>query len=126
MQNVHKQSFMNTFFVLFSLYPGCLAVRPVVNPAPLGPRTLANAPRRWAALMAHWRGRLVWIRPPQEQVVWAVWVGRAEAAAHCMAKRLTWALIPRPLVRRQASLCPLMPGHGLQISAVLLRAVKTH
>lgn len=114
------------FVVLFSLCPGCLAARLAVNQVPLAPLTLVNAHRHWAVLMAHWRGRPAWIHPPQEQVVWAAWVGKAEAAARCTAKRPTWALTPPPLVRRQASLCPLTPGLGLRTSAVPLRAVKTH
>lgn len=114
------------YMIALSLCPGCLAVRPAVNPVPLAPLTLVNAHQHWAAPMAHWRGRPAWIHPPQEQVAWAAWVGRAEAAARYTAKRLTCVLTPRHLVRRQASLCPLTPGLGHQTSAVHLRAVKTH
>ncbi len=94
------------YMISLSLFPGCLAVRPAVNPVPLAPLTLVNAHQHWAAPMAHWRGRPAWIHPPQEQVAWEAWVGRAEAVAHYTAKHPTYVLTPRHLVRRQASLLP--------------------
>ncbi len=95
---LHLHSFMCKLFVKSTQFDcnnvhDCLITLPrlfgskaAVNPVPLAPLTLVNAHQHWAAPWPHWRGRPAWIHPPQEQVAWAAWVGRAEAAARYTAK----------------------------------------